>query len=80
MEQWKHLHVSSGQLPPLLIKAAFGKHGYSIKLTDLSRIWAETQSRDEIITRARKRNCSIDPGEDGSQYNLSLDKLKSALN
>ena len=80
MEQWKHLHVSSGQLPPLLIKAAFGKHGYSIKLTDLSRIWVETQSRDEIITRARKRNCSIDPGEDGSQYNLFLDKLKSALN
>jgi hypothetical protein len=80
MEQWKHLHVSSGQLPPLLIKATFGKHGYSIKLTDLSRIWVETQSRDEIITRARKRNCSIDPGEDGSQYNLFLDKLKSALN
>jgi hypothetical protein len=80
MEQWKHLRVVNEQIPPLLIKSTFGKHGYSIKLTDLSRIWVETLSRDEIITRARKRNCSIDPGEDGSQHRIFLDKLQSALN
>jgi hypothetical protein len=80
MEQWKHLRVINEKIPPLLIKSTFGKHGYSIKLTDLSRIWVETLSRDEIITRARKRNCSIDPGEDSSQQKIFLEKLRSALN
>jgi hypothetical protein len=80
MEQWKHLRVANEQLPPLLIKGTFGKHGYSIRLTDLSRIWIETLSRDEIITRARKRNCSVDPGEDSSQNQIFLDKLQSSLN
>jgi hypothetical protein len=80
MEQWKHLRVFNEHIPPLLIKSTFGKHGYNIKLTDLSRIWVETLSRDEIITRARKRNCSIDPGEDSSQHKIFLEKLQSALN
>lgn len=80
MEQWKHLKVGDGKLPPLLIKAMFNTHGYSIRLTDLSRIWVETLSKDEIVTRARKRNCSIDPGEDGSQHKIYVDKMQSALN
>lgn len=80
MKQWKHLRVQNGQLPSLLVKAAFDKHGYSIKLTDLSRIWSETLSKDEIVTRAKKHNCSIDPGEDVGQYNIFLDKLQSAVN
>jgi hypothetical protein len=80
MMAWKHLRIASDKLPPLLIKATLEKHGYTIKLTDLSRIWVETLSRDEIITRARRRNCSIDPGEDSSQQKIFLDKLQSALN
>jgi len=80
MEQWKHLRVTNGHIPSLLIKSTFGKHGYSIKLTDLSRIWVEKLSKDQIVTRAQKRNCSIDPGEDDSQHQIFLDKLRSSLN
>jgi len=76
---WKHLHVANEKLPPLLINANFSHLGYIIKLTDLSRIWVEALSRDDVITRARKRNCSIDPGEDNSQQKIFLDKLESAL-
>jgi hypothetical protein len=77
---WKHLRVANEKLPPLLINADLSSLGYIIKLTDLSRIWAETLSRDDVLTRARKRNCSIDPGEDDSQQKIFIDKLESALN
>ena len=79
MEQWKHLQQSDAQLPPLLVKASFTKNGYSIRLTDLSRVWAEELQKAEIITRARARNCSIDPGEDAEQHGIFNEKLQSAL-
>jgi hypothetical protein len=76
---WKHLRVANEKLPPLLINANFSHLGYIIKLTDLSRIWVEVLSRDDVTTRARRQNCSIDPGEDNSQQKIFLDKLESAL-
>lgn len=79
MEQWRHLQQNDAQLSSLLVKASFSKHGYSIRLTDLSRIWAEELDKAEIITRARARNCSIDPGEDAEQYNIFNEKLQSVL-
>ncbi|KAM0706591.1 hypothetical protein Q7P35_005918 [Cladosporium inversicolor] len=79
MEQWKHLRQNDAQLPSLLVKASFGKNGYSIRLTDLSRIWAEELDKAEILSRARARNCSIDPGEDAEQYDIFNQKLQSAL-
>jgi hypothetical protein len=78
MEQWKHLRQNDAQLPSLLVKASFSKNGYSIRLTDLSRIWAEELDKAEIISRARARNCSIDPGEDAEQYDIFNEKLQSA--
>ena len=79
MEQWKHLRQSDTQLPSLLVKASFSKNGYSIRLTDLSRIWAEELDKAEIIAGSRARNCSIDPGEDAEQYDIFNEKLQSAL-
>jgi hypothetical protein len=79
MEQWKHLRQNDAQLPSLLVKASFSKNGYSICLTDLSRVWAEELNKPEVITRARARNCSIDPGEDTEQYEIFVEKLQSAL-
>ncbi|GAB7329425.1 hypothetical protein MBLNU13_g01214t1 [Cladosporium sp. NU13] len=79
MEQWKHLRQNDAQLPSLLVKASFSKNGYSIRLTDLSRIWAEELDKAEIITRARARNSSIDPGEDAEQYDIFIEKLQSSL-
>ena len=79
MEQWKHLRHGDAHLPSLLVKASFSKTGYSIRLTDLSRVWAEELQKAEIITRARAHNCSIDPGEDAEQYDIFAEKLQTAL-
>jgi hypothetical protein len=79
MEQWRHLKQSDERLPRLLIKASFSKDGYIIRLTDLSRIWTEKLDKDNIIARARRSNCSIDPSEDVEQYEILLKKLQSAL-
>jgi hypothetical protein len=79
MEQWQNLRQNDSHLPSLLVKASFSRNGYSIRLTDLSRIWAEELNKSEIIIRARARNCSIDPGEDTEQYDIFTDKFKSAL-
>ena len=79
MEQWKRLRHNDAQLPSLLIKASFSKNGYGIRLTDLSRIWAEELDKAEIITRARARNCNIDPGEDAEQYDIFVEKLQGSL-
>jgi hypothetical protein len=79
MEQWRHLRQGDGRLPPLLIKASFSKTGYNVHLTDLSRVWAERLHKNDIIARARQRNCSIDPREDVAQYDILLAKIQSAL-
>lgn len=79
MEQWKYLRQSDERLPDLLVKGFSSKSGYSIRLTDLSRIWAENLDKDDIIARARSCNCSIDPSEDVEQYQIFLEKLQSAL-
>lgn len=79
MEQWKYLRHGDSGLPPLWVKASFNEHGYSIRLTDLSRIWAERLDKDDIITRARFCNCSIDPSEDVEQHDILLEKLQSTL-
>ena len=79
MEQWKYLRQNDAQLPSLLVKASFSENGYSVRLTDLSRIWAEDLDDTQVTTRARARNCSIDPGEDIEQYNIFTEKLQNAL-
>lgn len=79
MEQWKYLRHEDAHLPSLLVKASFSKTGYSIRLTDLSRVWAEELPKAEMITRARAHDCSIDPGEDAEQYDIFAEKLQSAL-
>jgi hypothetical protein len=79
MEQWRHLRQSDGRLPSLLVKASFSKNGYNIHLTDLSRVWAEKLDKNDIVARARRCNCSIDPSEDVEQYGIFLERVKTAL-
>ncbi|KAM0720237.1 hypothetical protein Q7P37_004373 [Cladosporium fusiforme] len=79
MEQWRHIHHADSQLPPLLLKASFGSQGYSVRLTDLSRVWTETLGRKDIINQAKRISCSIDPGEDNEQFDIFLDNVRSAL-
>jgi hypothetical protein len=79
MEQWRHLRQNDERLPPLLVKASFSKNGYTICLTDLSRMWVEKLDKNAIVTRARRRNCSIDPSDDTEQYGILLEKIQNVL-
>ncbi len=54
--------------------------GFCVKLTDLSRIWSESLSRDEIIERASRIGSGVDPGEDEEQFKICVGKIESALN
>lgn len=79
MEQWRHIRHNNSQLPPLLLKASFSKEGYIVRLTDLSHVWSETLGRKQIIDRAKRQSCSIDPSEDEEQLRIFLDNIRSAL-
>ncbi|KAK4554164.1 hypothetical protein LTR86_008691 [Recurvomyces mirabilis] len=79
MASWRSIHLPQDNLPHLLVKARLDSTGYTIHLTDLSRIWSETLTKREIERRAIKEDCSIDPGEDDQQYSILLDKLRSTL-
>ncbi|KAK3676664.1 hypothetical protein LTR78_003439 [Recurvomyces mirabilis] len=79
MASWKSIRLPQDNLPHLLVKARLDPTGYTIHLTDLSRIWSETLTKREVERRAIKEDCSIDPGEDDQQYSILLDKLRSTL-
>lgn len=76
---WKSLRLSNDNVPQLLVKAKLDSSGYSILITDLSRVWAETLTKREIIRRAVKRDCTIDPSEGDDQYTILLGKIQQAL-
>ena len=69
----------SEQCPQLFVKYTFHSSGYTVVLTDLSRIFAETIERRELLGRALNENTSIDPTEDAKQFKIFLEKIKSAL-
>ncbi|RMY75166.1 hypothetical protein D0863_02747 [Hortaea werneckii] len=77
--RWLTLSISDQSLPPLLIKAHLHSEGYTIHLTDLSRIWSETLSKREINKRALNNDCSIDPTDGPEQYNILLEKINGTL-
>lgn len=79
MEHWRHIQHNDANLPPLFLKAAFNKDGYSVHLTDLSRIWTESLEKKTIISQASRQDCSIDPSEDGEQFRIFLDSVRGAL-
>ena len=77
--RWRTLSISDESLPPLLIKAHLHSEGYTIHLTDLSRIWSETLTKREINKRALNNDCSIDPTDGPEQYNILLEKINGTL-
>ncbi|KAK5110636.1 hypothetical protein LTR62_005676 [Meristemomyces frigidus] len=79
MATWKTLNLHNKDLPRLLVKARLDTIGYTVYLTDLHWIWSEILTKREVERRAIKEDCSIDPGEDGLQYAILLEKLQQAL-
>ncbi|KAI7160125.1 hypothetical protein KC349_g3737 [Hortaea werneckii] len=77
--RWRTLSISDESLPPLLIKAHLHSEGYTIHLTDLSRIWSEYLTKREINKRALNNDCSIDPTDGPEQYTILLEKINGTL-
>lgn len=77
---WRILNLDLPNVPKILVKCRLDSSGYQIELTDLSRIWTDSASKDEIIQRALDVGSSIDPSEDDEQFKIFLSKIESALN
>ncbi|KAK5679035.1 hypothetical protein LTS10_008690 [Elasticomyces elasticus] len=76
---WKTLPLDDKSVPHLLIKANLHSLGYTIQITDLSRIWGETLTKKQIKQRALNEDCSVDPSEGEDQYQILLNKIQQAL-
>lgn len=81
LSDWDLLALPSTfiDVPPLLANFHPGPAGYTILLTDLTRIWSETLDRRDVIRRAFQEDTSIDPSEDSHQFQILLDKVRGAL-
>ncbi|KAK3110275.1 hypothetical protein LTR53_015600 [Teratosphaeriaceae sp. CCFEE 6253] len=77
--RWRTLELREPAPPQLLIQAKLDSLGYTIHLTDLSRIWSETLTKRKIRKRADLIDCAIDPGEGDDQYQILLSKLRQAI-
>ncbi|KAI5295422.1 hypothetical protein KEM52_001443 [Ascosphaera acerosa] len=65
--------------PPLLHEFSTSEAGYDLTLTDLTHIWHESLSLQQVIDRAAEEESAIDPGDDTEQFRLLLGKLRDAL-
>ncbi|KAF7715001.1 Uncharacterized protein PECH_006050 [Penicillium ucsense] len=77
--QWHTLTLPGENLPPLLYRYIWSRQGYSLHVTDLTYIWSEQLSREEIFNRAEETATTIDPSEDLDQFDLLLQKIDNAL-
>ncbi|KAL9080793.1 MAG: hypothetical protein Q9157_000489 [Trypethelium eluteriae] len=78
MAQWARLSCSNQGLS-LLYKFEVSGADYALLVTDLSRIFHEKLTKNEIIERARDSECKIDPSQDDGQFRILLDKICAAL-
>nr|OQO24459.1 hypothetical protein B0A51_08568 [Rachicladosporium sp. CCFEE 5018] len=76
---WHTIQSDSASLPRLLLKADLGRTGYTVTLTDLSRVWKQTLDRQATFDYAKKHRTVIDPSEDDEQYDILSTKLQDAL-
>ncbi|KAK6344674.1 hypothetical protein TWF718_006632 [Orbilia javanica] len=76
---WEAFPIQSAFSPPLYIQRRFTQTSYTIYLTDLTSIWAESLDKGAICDRAEDRNCSIDPSTDDSQFQILLEKLAAGI-
>ena len=68
--RWHTLCTNNADLPNLLLKSTFTSDGYSIQLTDLSRLWTQHLTKNQIANQARHSKCSIDASQDDEQYHI----------
>lgn len=77
---WRTLAVSDpNSNRQLLGKYTFTTEGYKIYVTDLCHFWSEHMTRQEILDRAKAEETSIDPSEDGTQFEIMFQRISAAL-
>ncbi|KAF2859002.1 XLF-domain-containing protein, partial [Piedraia hortae CBS 480.64] len=79
-DRWRSLCLDQTNVPQLFIRTNIAATGYTIHITDLSRVWGETIREPDIKSRARSSRCSIDPSDGEDQYKILLQKLQEAAN
>jgi len=63
-----------------IVKFRFEPTGYTIFLSDASRIWTESLNYKEVLRRAREEDCSITPSdEDPKQLMILFGKLEDVF-
>jgi hypothetical protein len=68
-------------VPQLLVKPAFFPDSYIVHLTDLSNIWSEELSLDEIVDRASREQSPIEVSkQDTTQLAILLENVAKPLN
>ncbi|PKX98221.1 uncharacterized protein P174DRAFT_381560 [Aspergillus novofumigatus IBT 16806] len=78
--KWRRLHLPRQDgLPPLLLRYSRTLDSYDVYMTDLSNIWTEHMSRQDILNRADEDATTIDPSEDPEQFEVLLGKIGEAL-
>lgn len=66
-------------VPLLLVKYKTDGAGYTIHLTDLTYIWSESLSNEQIIQRSLDEETSIEPKDDSDQLRILLAKIGDSL-
>ena len=77
---WQVLNLRAEHAPRVLIRAQLSNSGYEVELTDLSHVWRESATKQDIIRRATDVGSSIDPGQDSEQFKIFLSKIEDAIN
>ncbi|KAE8410508.1 XRCC4-like factor-domain-containing protein [Aspergillus pseudocaelatus] len=78
--KWQRLPLlNRGEIPPLLFKYSSTSKGYELYITDLTNIWSEHLTRQDILRRADEDDSTIDPSEDTEQFGVLLQKIEDAL-
>ncbi|KAF6835773.1 hypothetical protein CMUS01_05658 [Colletotrichum musicola] len=77
---WRPLPVSpSAGLPTLLVSTAFTANTYTIHVTDMANIWAESLDRKAIFRRSLNESTVIDPTENDNNMRAFLSKIRSVF-
>lgn len=78
--KWQRLRLSNREaIPPILFKYSSTSKGYELYITDLTNIWSERLTRQDILRKADEDDTTIDPSEDMEQFGVLLQKIEDAL-
>ncbi|KND90954.1 hypothetical protein TOPH_04233 [Tolypocladium ophioglossoides CBS 100239] len=66
-------------LPVVLVSAEMGNSSYTVRVTDMANMWAESLERKAICMRGWSENTSIDPSDTPENMAKFLASLRAAL-